>query len=202
MFYHLPGSPHPHQIPSASVYPPRSKLPQVQQFIPSYVNTHFPFPSPASAPGSPSPLSSSPVPDVFQTSPAHLWPPHSQPLFSLAHVMSMAMSMAQSFMPAPGLVQAGYPVLYTPQYPPEYHQSVDSQHRDAVMSAASRASAGQQTAAAASSQEGTPFSKEYPHGYRAAFPRHLLEQHSSPGSSSGQSSSSRASPDSRVSLIH
>ncbi|KAF4107006.1 hypothetical protein G5714_012996 [Onychostoma macrolepis] len=215
-FHNAAGSPHPHQIPSASVYPPHSKLPQVQQFIPSYVNTHFPFPSASSAPGSPSPLGSdgsSPVPDVFQTSPAHLWPPHSQPLFSLAHVMSMAMSMAQSFMPAPGLVQAGYPVLYTPQYPPEaqynpeYYQSVDSQYRDAVTSAASRAapasaSAGQQTAAAAS-QEGTLFakesSKEYPHGYRAAFPRHLLEQQSSPGSSSGQSSSSRASPDSRVS---
>lgn len=183
-FCHLPGSPHPHQIPSASIYPSHSKPPQMQQFIP----THFSFPSP----GSPSPLGSSPAPDVFQTSPAHLWPPHSQPLFSLAHVMSMAMSMAQSFMPAPSLVQAGYPVLYTPQYPPEaqyspeYYHSVDSQHRDAVMSAAS--------------QEGTLFTRDYPHGYRAAVPRHLLERRSSPGSSSGQSSSPRASPDSRVSL--
>ncbi len=149
----------------------------MHQFIPS----HFSFPSLSSAPGSPSPLGSSPVPDVFQTSPVHL----SQPLFSLAHVMSMAMSMAQSFMPAPSLVQAGYPVLYTPQYPPEAQYSPEySQHRDAA------------------SQEGALFTRDYPHGYRAAFPRHLLEQRSSPGSSSGQSSSSRASPDSRVSLAY
>ncbi|KAL1263771.1 hypothetical protein QQF64_004126, partial [Cirrhinus molitorella] len=257
-FHNAPGSPHPHPHPSASVYPPdprmpHSKLPHVQQFVPSYMNTgtHFPFPypphpgspkpahaplsrihsnptyshsSPPSVPGSPSPLGSDvsgPASDVNLMSPAPaLWPPHTQPLFSLANVLSMAMSMAQSFMPAPTLVQAvpgyqtAYPAMYAHQYPapvpPEYYQTVDSQFQETLMSPPSRAtpasasgsvsSSGQHTASAAA-QGGMLFakecSKEYPHGYRPAFPRHLLEQRSSPGSSSGQSSSSRASPDIR-----
>ncbi|XP_073684412.1 serine/threonine-protein kinase WNK4 isoform X2 [Garra rufa] len=265
-FHNAPGSPRPHHIPPASVYPPdprmpHSKLPQVQQYVPSYVNTgtHFPFPypphpsspkpahtplsrihshptyshsTPSSVPGSPSPLSSdvsSPGSDMNLLSPAPaMWPPHTQPLFSLANVLSMAMSMAQSFMPAPTLVQAmpgyqtAYPPMYAPQYPApvppeaaynpgmaEYYQSVDSQFRETLMSPPSRAtptsassssvsSSGQHTPSALS-QEGMLSSKEYPHGYRPAFPRHLLEQRSSPGSSSGQSSSSRASPDIRLS---
>ncbi|XP_050979691.1 serine/threonine-protein kinase WNK4 isoform X2 [Labeo rohita] len=269
-FHNAPGSPHPHHVPSASVYAPdprmpHSKLPHVQHFVPSYMNTgtHFPFPypphpaspkpahaplsrihsnptyshsSPSSVPGSPSPIGSdvsSPVSDVNLLSPAPaMWPPHTQPLFSLANVLSMAMSMAQSFMPAPTLVQAmpgyqtAYPPMYAPQYPApvppeaaynpgmaEYYQTVESQFRETLMSPPSRAtptsasaggvsSSGPQIASAAS-QEGMLFakesSKEYPHGYRTAFPRHLLEQRSSPGSSSGRSSSSRASPDIRVS---
>lgn len=150
-----------------------------------------------------------------------MWPPHSQPLFSLANVLSMAMSMAHSFMPAPNLVQArpgfqpGYPTMYAPQYPQspgmaEYYQNMESQFRDSVMSPPSQtfptstspsgvSMSAQQTAY----QEGMLYaqesSKEYPHGYRPAFPRHLLDQRSSPGSSSGLSSSPRASPDSRVS---
>ncbi|XP_016368851.1 serine/threonine-protein kinase WNK4-like [Sinocyclocheilus rhinocerous] len=248
---------------------PHSKLPHMQQYIPSYMNTatHFPFPypphpaspkpahtplshihsspsyslsSPSSIPGSPSPFSSdvsSPVSDVNLMSPppTHtpaMWPPHTQPLFSLANVLSMAMSMAHSFMPTPSLVQAmpgyqpGYPTMYAPQYPPsvpaevaynqgmaEYYQTLGSQFRDTVMSSPSRAtptsaspsgvSTSSQQTASTVPQEGTLYtqesSKDYPHGYRPAFPRHLLEQRSSPGSSSGRSSSSRASPDSRVS---
>ncbi|XP_059386381.1 serine/threonine-protein kinase WNK4 isoform X2 [Carassius carassius] len=273
-FHNAPGSPHPHHVPSASVYPPdprmpHSKLPHMQQYMPSYMNpsTHFPFPypphpaspkpahaplsrlhsspsyslsSPSSVPGSPSPFSSdvsSPVSDVnlMSPSPTHtpaMWPPHTQPLFSLANMLSMAMSMAHSFMPTPSLAQAmpgfqpGYPAMYAPQYPPsvpaevaynqgmaDYYQTLASQFRDTAMSSPSRASptsaspggistSSQQTASTVP-QEGMLYtqepSKEYPHGYRPAFPRHLLEHRSSPGSSSGRSSSSRASPDSRVS---
>lgn len=272
----FPGFPHPHHIPSASVYPPdprmpHSKLPHMQQYMPSYMNpaTHFPFPypphpaspkpahaplsrlhsspsyslsSPSSVPGSPSPFSSdvsSPVSDVNLMSPppTHtptMWPPHTQPLFSLANMLSMAMSMAHSFMPTQSLAQAmpgfqpGYPAMYAPQYPPsvpaevaynqgmaEYYQTLASQFRDTAMSSPSRAtptsaspssiSTSSQQTASTVPQEGMLYtqesSKEYPHGYRPAFPRHLLEQRSSPGSSSGRSSSSRASPDSRVSLI-
>lgn len=65
-----------------------------------------------------------------------MWPPHTQPLFSLANVISMAMSMAQSFIPPTGLPgqgmitypgfhpqmsapippQTGYPSVYPPHY--------------------------------------------------------------------------------------
>lgn len=63
----------------------------------------------------------------------NLWPPHTQPLFSLANVISMAMSMAQSFippaslpaqgmpfhpqLPTPTLPQSGYPSVYPHHYP-------------------------------------------------------------------------------------
>ncbi|KAK7134243.1 hypothetical protein R3I93_017603 [Phoxinus phoxinus] len=212
--------------------------------------THFPFPYPPhpgspkpshtplsrmhsspsyslSSPGSPSPLTSdvsSPVSDVNLMSPAHaqaMWPPHSQPLFSLANVLSMAMSMAHSFMPAPNMVQAmpgfqpGYPTMYAPQYPQspgmaEYYQNMESQFRDSVMSPPSQtcptstspggvSTSAQQTASPEGMLYAQESSKEYPHGYRPAFPRHLLDQRRSPGSSSGLSSSPRASPDSRVS---
>ncbi|XP_067285292.1 serine/threonine-protein kinase WNK4 [Pseudorasbora parva] len=260
-FHNAPGSPHPHHVPFASVYPsdprmPHSKLPHVQQYMPSYMNpaTHFPFSypphpgspkpshvplsrihsspsyslsSPASGSGSPSPLSSdvsSPLSDVNLMSPAHapaMWPPHSQPLFSLANVLSMAMSMAHSFMPPQNLGQAmpgfqpGYPAMYAPQYPPspgmaEYYQTTDSPFRDTMMSPPSQSFptssspggvsvSAQQTASQEGMQYAQESSKEYPQGYRPAFPRHLLDQRGSPGSSSGLSSSPRASPDSRVS---
>ncbi|XP_056102023.1 serine/threonine-protein kinase WNK4 [Rhinichthys klamathensis goyatoka] len=206
-----PGSPKPSHTPLSRMHSSAS----------------YSLSSTASSPGSPSPHTSdvsSPVSDVNLLSPAHaqaMWPPHSQPLFSLANVLSMAMSMAHSFMPSPNMVQAmpgfqpGYPTMYAPQYPQspgmaEYYQNMESQFRDSVMSPPSQtfptstspsgvSMSAQQTAF----QEGMLYaqesSKEYPHGHRPAFPRHLLEQRSSPGSSSGLSSSPRASPDSRVS---
>ncbi|KAK7919268.1 hypothetical protein WMY93_010552 [Mugilogobius chulae] len=74
--------------------------------------------------------------NLNHANPQNLWPPHTQPLFSLANVISMAMSMAQSFIPpasmsAQGLhsypgyhphlphhmqPQSGYPPVYPPQY--------------------------------------------------------------------------------------
>lgn len=223
---------------------PHSNLPHMQQYIPSYIpaGTHFPFPYPphpgspkpahtplsrvhsspaytlSSTPVSPSPLSSDIPPDINMMSPAPgMWPPHTQPLFSLANVLSMAMSMAHSFMPPQNLAQTmpgfqpGYPAMFAPQYPPsqEYYQTVDSQFRDSPMSPPSRASSAPATGVSrsvqqeASAREGAMFAKETcqdnPPDFRSASSRLLLEHRSSPGSSSGRSSSPRASPDSRVS---
>ncbi|XP_030611745.1 serine/threonine-protein kinase WNK4 isoform X2 [Archocentrus centrarchus] len=97
-----PGSPKP-----AGIHPPLTR-----------VASNPTFPSvPSPTPSSPSPLSetSSPVntefvnisPPALQT--PTMWPPHSQPLFSLANVISMAMSMAQSFIPPAGLPTQGIP---------------------------------------------------------------------------------------------
>ena len=97
------------------------------------------FPSVSSpAPGSPGPQSESPGGNegIAMSPPApqhpNMWPPHTQPLFSLANVISMAMSMAQSFIPPaqgmpsyPGFhpqlpthmaPQSGYPSVYPQQY--------------------------------------------------------------------------------------
>ncbi|KAK1881087.1 Serine/threonine-protein kinase WNK4, partial [Dissostichus eleginoides] len=76
-------------------------------------------------PGSPSPLSETPSPgsnecvNMSPSGPQHpnMWPAHTQPLFSLANVISMAMSMAQSFIP-PG----NMPTQGMPSYPGYPHQ--------------------------------------------------------------------------------
>ncbi|XP_073722655.1 serine/threonine-protein kinase WNK4 isoform X1 [Misgurnus anguillicaudatus] len=294
-FHNAPGSPHPHRVPSALAYAPdprmlHSKLPHVQQYIPSYMNnpTHFTFPypphpgspkpthaplsrvhsnptyslsAPASTSGSPGPFSpdvSSPLSDMLSPSPtpAHtpqMWPPHTQPLFSLANVLSMAMSMAHSFMPTSSLAQAmpsmvhtippgyqsqmsqhthpqpGYPTMYASQYAQpvqgdvpytpgmaEYYQTMDSQFRNqetGILPPTSTSPSvipipAQQTAFTVS-QEGIPGSAQYTqetskeyslhHEYRPTFPRHMLDQRTSSGSSSGLSSSSQNSLASRVS---
>lgn len=86
------------------------------------------FPSiPSPAPGSPSPLSetqsfgSSESLAMSPPAPQHpnMWPPHTQPLFSLANVISMAMSMAQSFIPPASLPTQGMPSFpdFYPQLP-------------------------------------------------------------------------------------
>ncbi|KAF1380250.1 hypothetical protein PFLUV_G00184880 [Perca fluviatilis] len=49
--------------------------------------------------------------------PSH-WPPPDQPLFSLANVLSLAMSMAHSFMPQPGTPNQGFPPQFQPMSPP------------------------------------------------------------------------------------
>ncbi|XP_051522493.1 serine/threonine-protein kinase WNK4-like isoform X2 [Myxocyprinus asiaticus] len=255
----FPYPPHP-----ASPKPTHAPLSRVHS------NTSFSLSSPASTPGSPSPNSSdvsSPMSDFNLLSPPPaqtpaqtptLWPPHTQPLFSLANMLSMAMSMAHSFMPAPSLAQAmpsmvqpmppmpgyqpqlthhtlpqaGYPTMYTPKYAPwetaynprmeEYYRTMDSQFwiQDNVISPPSQATptsaspsgipiSTQQTASTVSQEGmlGNPHlypqesSKEYSlsQGYRHTFPRHSLDQWPSSGSSSGLSSSPRASPECRVS---
>lgn len=243
-----PGSPKPTHAPLSRVHS----------------NPTYSLSAPASTSGSPSPLSSdisSPLSDINLLSPSPtpvhtppVWPPHTQPLFSLANVLSMAMSMAHSFMPAPSLVQAmpnmvqtipgyqpqltpqhGYPAMYPSQYAPpvsgevaytpgmtqtQYYQTMNSQLRNQdtgfspppQVTPMSTLPSGipvpnQQTAFAqqgmlGNSQYVQESSQEYslPHGYTPAFPRHSLDQRTSPGSSSGLSSSSRTSLVSRVSF--
>ncbi|XP_053197960.1 serine/threonine-protein kinase WNK4 [Scomber japonicus] len=76
------------------------------------------FPSMSSpAPGSPSPLSETVNPgsneSITMSPPSNqhpnMWSPDTQPLFSLANVISMAMSMAQSFIPPASLSTQGMP---------------------------------------------------------------------------------------------
>ncbi|CAK6980499.1 serine/threonine-protein kinase WNK4-like [Scomber scombrus] len=65
-------------------------------------------------PFSPVPSSSSSVPP----SPPN-WPPHNQPLFSLANVLSLAMSVAQSLLPPAGSSnQSFHPPPVSPPFPP------------------------------------------------------------------------------------
>ncbi|KAM4525428.1 serine/threonine-protein kinase WNK4 isoform 1-T1 [Odontesthes bonariensis] len=124
-----PGSPKPAQI-----HPPLTRVAS----NPSFRSVPSPTPS------SPSPLSETPSPSnesVTMSTPApqhaNMWPPHTQPLFSLANVISMAMSMAQSFIPPANLTtqgmpsypgfhpqlqshmahQSGYPSVYPQHYP-------------------------------------------------------------------------------------
>lgn len=241
-----PGSPKPTHAPLSRIHS----------------NPTYSLSAPASTSGSPSPLSSdisSPLSDINLLSPsptpAHtppVWPPHTQPLFSLANVLSMAMSMAHSFMPTPSLAQAmpsmvqtippvpgyppqltpqpGYPTMYPSQYAPpvpvemaytpgmtqtQYYQTMNSQlwNQDTGFSPppqvtpTSASPSGipipDQHTAFTVSQQGMlgssqyiqESSKEYslPHGYRPDFPRHSLDQRTSPGSSSGLSSSPRTS---------
>ncbi|XP_053703361.1 serine/threonine-protein kinase WNK4 isoform X1 [Synchiropus splendidus] len=86
------------------------------------------FPSaPSPAPGSPGVHHESPGSSEGMAMPQHpnMWPPHTQPLFSLANVISMAMSMAQSFIPPPSLPSQGlpsYPGFHSPSgYPYQQH---------------------------------------------------------------------------------
>lgn len=95
-----PGSPKP-----AGVHPPLTR-----------VASNPTFPSVTSpAPGSPRVLNEPPsINDSVALPPPapqhpNMWPQHSQPLFSLANVISMAMSMAQSFIPPSNLPAQGIP---------------------------------------------------------------------------------------------
>ncbi|XP_070975832.1 serine/threonine-protein kinase WNK4 isoform X2 [Oncorhynchus clarkii lewisi] len=103
------------------------------------------FPSVLSpAPGSPGgPHSDAPSPSEYSgegnplTLPPHpqnpnMWSSHTQPLFSLANVISMAMSMAHSFIPANSLANQGMPSIagFHPQltHPQSVYSSVYSPH--------------------------------------------------------------------------
>ncbi|XP_036397337.1 serine/threonine-protein kinase WNK4 [Megalops cyprinoides] len=127
--YHHPTSLY-SQVSTPDPMMPLSQLTHLPQYqtAPYMAGTSFPFPYPTSAkpvlthpaltriPSNPSFSSSSPVSPGHQGEvlspnsdgsplsppPQHpgMWPPHTQPLFSLANVLSMAMSMAQSFIPA------------------------------------------------------------------------------------------------------
>ncbi|AWP18039.1 putative serine/threonine-protein kinase WNK4 [Scophthalmus maximus] len=97
-----PGSPKP-----AGIHPPLTRVAS---------NPTFPSaPSPSSgSPGSPNEtLGPGGNDSITLSTPApqhpNMWPSHTQPLFSLANVISMAMSMAQSFIPPASLPTQGIP---------------------------------------------------------------------------------------------
>ncbi|KAM9772828.1 serine/threonine-protein kinase WNK4 [Syngnathus typhle] len=107
-----PASAKPGLLGGGGLHPPLTRVCS----SPTFPSVPSPVP-----PGSPNLLKDSESPPA----PQHpgMWPPHSQPLFSLANVISMAMSMAQSFIPP---AQQGMPSYggFHPQtaypYPPHY----------------------------------------------------------------------------------
>ncbi|KAM9336800.1 serine/threonine-protein kinase WNK4 [Symphorus nematophorus] len=124
--YHLPFMGHSH-FPFP--YPGSPGSPKPAHHPPlTRVASNPTFPSvPSPAPSSPSPLTenashgSSESLTLSPPAPQHpnMWPPHTQPLFSLANVISMAMSMAQSFIPPATLPTQGVPSYpgFHPQLP-------------------------------------------------------------------------------------
>ncbi|KAM4715670.1 serine/threonine-protein kinase WNK4 isoform 2-T2 [Anableps anableps] len=163
-FHNTPGSPHQHQRPSSLLshqqhyhlpymgqthfpfpYPGSPGSPKPAALHPplTRVASNPTFPSvPSPTPSSPSPVNETPSPTVESVTmsppapqPPNMWPAHSQPLFSLANVISMAMSMAQSFIPPPNLptqVMPSYPGFHPhlqgPMAPPSAYPSVYPQH--------------------------------------------------------------------------
>ncbi|XP_034715694.1 serine/threonine-protein kinase WNK4 isoform X4 [Etheostoma cragini] len=103
--------------PEPGIHPPLTRVAS---------NPSFPTVS-SPAPGSPIVQNETPSPcsndgaAVSPPAPQHpnMWPSHTQPLFSLANVISMAMSMAQSFIPPTGMPSQGMPSYqgYHPQLP-------------------------------------------------------------------------------------
>ncbi|XP_034414149.1 serine/threonine-protein kinase WNK4 [Cyclopterus lumpus] len=145
-FHSGPGSPLHYQQHHHHHHHPVSLLPHHQHYhLPYMGHSNFPFQYPA-PPGSPTPgtrvasNSTSPAPgsssphneaqspgssDGVPTAPStpqhpNMWPSHTQPLFSLANVISMAMSMAQSFIPPAGMPSQGMPSY------PGYHNQVSA----------------------------------------------------------------------------
>ncbi|XP_061563647.1 serine/threonine-protein kinase WNK4 [Cololabis saira] len=143
--YHLPYMGHTH-FPFPYPGSPGSLKPSGLHPPLTRVASNPSFPSvPSPAPSSPSPLndSSSPTKESVAMSPPgpqhpSIWPPHTQPLFSLANVISMAMSMAQSFIPPSSLPAQGmpsypgfHPHLTSPLSPQAGYPSVYPQHYQA-----------------------------------------------------------------------
>ncbi|KAM6896967.1 uncharacterized protein wnk4a [Xenentodon cancila] len=140
--YHLPYMGHTH-FPFPYPGSPGSPKPSGFHSPLTRVASNPTFPSvPSPTPSSPSPLNETPSPikesvTMSPPGPQHpnIWPPHTQPLFSLANVISMAMSMAQSFIPPSNLPTQGmpsypgfHPHLTSPMTPQSGYPSVYPQH--------------------------------------------------------------------------
>ncbi|XP_068605550.1 serine/threonine-protein kinase WNK4 [Brachionichthys hirsutus] len=95
----LPPNLHHCPRPESTPTPPQYKIPS-----PSYANqaSSTGLPEVHTNPSLLTPTSSS------SALPPPLWPPPDQPLFSLANVLSLAMSVAQSFLPQPGTPNQGF----------------------------------------------------------------------------------------------
>ncbi|KAK2820645.1 hypothetical protein Q5P01_023604 [Channa striata] len=103
-----PGSPASQKPPG--IHPPLTRVAS----NPTFPSVPTPTPgSPVSHSETPSPVRNESV-TLSPPVPQHpnIWPPHTQPLFSLANVLSMAMSMAQSFIPP-----ASLPTQVMPSFP-------------------------------------------------------------------------------------
>ncbi|XP_051273216.1 serine/threonine-protein kinase WNK4 isoform X2 [Dicentrarchus labrax] len=130
--YHLPYMGHSHfpfPYPGSPGSPKPANHPPLTR-----VASNPTFPSvPSPAPGSPGPLNETPSPGSNESvnmsphAPQHpnMWPPHTQPLFSLANVISMAMSMAQSFIPPASMPTHG--MSSYPGYHPQLHSQMNPQ---------------------------------------------------------------------------
>ncbi|KAM9394018.1 serine/threonine-protein kinase WNK4 [Pholidichthys leucotaenia] len=122
-----------HQPP---IYPPtdpgllNSSVPlspqRPQSHLPSnpYSTYTAPFPTQNPVPALPrvhsNPSLHSPLTPSSSAPPHPQWPPPNQPLFSLANVLSLAMSVAQSLMPQPGASNRGFhphPQALPPTFP-------------------------------------------------------------------------------------
>ncbi|XP_029311836.1 LOW QUALITY PROTEIN: serine/threonine-protein kinase WNK4 [Cottoperca gobio] len=124
--YHLPYMGH-SNFPFPYPGSPGSSKPGIHPPL-TRVSSNPTFSSvPPAAPSSPSPLSETSSPgsndsvNMSPPAPQHpnMWPAHTQPLFSLANVISMAMSMAQSFIPPVNMPTQGMPSFpgFHPQLP-------------------------------------------------------------------------------------
>lgn len=91
--------------------PPLDPAPPPPQYYPSPYPSYL---SPGSTPAPPQSGPSSPLSAVPPPLAPH-WPPPDQPLFSLANVLSLAMSVAHSYMPPPGTPGQGF---HPPPFPP------------------------------------------------------------------------------------
>nr|XP_040032452.1 serine/threonine-protein kinase WNK4 isoform X1 [Gasterosteus aculeatus aculeatus] len=120
--YHLPFMGHsnfPFQYPAT----PGPPTPGIHPLLTRVASnpTFSTLPSPATSPLSETQSSGgSDGVSVSPSTPQHpnMWPSHTQPLFSLANVISMAMSMAQSFIPPTNMPAA----QGMPSYPGYHHQ--------------------------------------------------------------------------------
>ncbi|KAM6965877.1 serine/threonine-protein kinase WNK4-like [Tautogolabrus adspersus] len=116
-----------HQSPPHLLhYPPADSAPPLASPLPTY---HLPSPpyspytfsSQSPSPGAPRvhsnpSLFTSPAPSSVPPSPPQ-WPPPDQPIFSLANVLSLAMSMAHSIIPPPGTPNQGFDPKTHPMSP-------------------------------------------------------------------------------------
>ncbi|XP_068581846.1 serine/threonine-protein kinase WNK4 isoform X2 [Cebidichthys violaceus] len=117
-FHTSSASSHP-PPPSPVHYPPPDSAPPPPSHLPLSPQYNLPSPpySPYTAQSSPSSLlTTSSSSSSASPLPPH-WPPPDQPLFFLANVFSLAMSVAQSFMPPPGTPNQGFHPLSPPMSP-------------------------------------------------------------------------------------
>ncbi|XP_065821086.1 serine/threonine-protein kinase WNK4 isoform X1 [Labrus bergylta] len=125
--FHTSSAPSHQSPPHLLHYPPADSAPPLASPLPTY---HLPsspyspytFSTQSTSPGlsrvhSNTSLFTSPTSPSVPSSPSQ-WPPPDQPIFSLANVLSLAMSMAHSIIPPPGTPNQGFDPKSHPMSPP------------------------------------------------------------------------------------